>query len=190
MIQRGSGLVADLGVKTAWDGLEALKIGAVTLAESAPQSLTTLAPFRGQEAALSKAMTAAHGLAFPPVKGSTTGKKSARSIWFGRDMALLIGPDPDASLAKYAALTDQSAGWAVVELAGLGAEDVLARLCPVDLRLAQFDIGASLRTELKHMMASICRLDKDRFQIMVFRSMAQTLYHDLKTAMEAQAARR
>ena len=78
----------------------------------------------------------------------------------------------------------------VIELAGVGTEDVLARLCPVDLRLAQFGIGASLRTELKHMMASICRLDKDRFQIMVFRSMARTLYHDLKTAMEAQAARR
>jgi sarcosine oxidase subunit gamma len=57
----------------------------------------------------------------------------------------------------------------------------------VDLRFA---VGASVRTEAKHMMASLCRLDKDRFQIMVFRSMAQTLHHDLKTAMEAWAARR
>ncbi|OIQ44170.1 MAG: sarcosine oxidase subunit gamma [Roseobacter sp. MedPE-SW] len=181
--------MAELLIRTACDGLEALNIGGLSLAESAPQSLTTLAPFRGQEAALGKAMTAAHGLTFPPVKGSTLGKEGARAIWFGRDMGLLIGPDPDPSLAKHAALTDQSAGWAVIELAGVGTEDVLARLCPVDLRLAQFGIGASLRTELKHMMASIFRLDKDRFQIMVFRSMAKTLHHDIKTAMEARAAR-
>jgi sarcosine oxidase subunit gamma len=76
-----------------------------------------------------------------------------------------------------------------MELSGAGAEEVLARLCPVDLRQAHFDIGSALRTELKHMMASICRLDKDCFQIMVFRSMARTLHHDLKTAMEARAAR-
>jgi heterotetrameric sarcosine oxidase gamma subunit len=66
---------------------------------------------------------------------------------------------------------------------------VLARLCPVDSRLSAFPVGASLRTEAKHMMASISRLDEDRLQIMVFRSMARTLIHDLKTAMEAGAAR-
>ena len=188
MIQKENGAVAELLFKTACTGLEALKISMLSLTETAPQTLTTLAPYRGQDKALSKAMEAAHGIGFPGVNGSTSGP-GARAIWFGRDMALLIGPQPDPGLAKHAALTDQSAGWAVMELAGAGAEDVLARLCPVDLRAAQFDIGASLRTEAKHMMASICRLDKDRFQIMVFRSMARTLHHDLKTAMEARAAR-
>lgn len=188
MIQRENGPVAELLTKTACDGLETLKIGSLSLAESAAQAMTTLAPYKGQQAALGKAMKAAYGLGFPDVNGSTIGK-GGRVIWFGRDMALLIGPEPDPGLARHAALTDQSSGWAVLELAGSGAEDVLARLCPVDLRLAQFEVGAALRTEAKHMMASICRLDKDRFQIMVFRSMARTLHHDLKTAMEARAAR-
>jgi len=188
MIQRENGAVAELLTKSACDGLEALEIGSLSLTESAPQTMTTLAPYKDQKAALGKAMKAAHGLGLPGVNGSTTGK-GARAIWFGRDMALLMGPEPDPGLAKYAALTDQSSGWAVLELVGSGAEDILARLCPVDLRLAQFGIGAALRTEAKHMMASICRLDKDRFQIMVFRSMARTLHHDLKTAMEARAAR-
>jgi sarcosine oxidase subunit gamma len=39
------------------------------------------------------------------------------------------------------------------------------------------------------MMASITRIGAQSFQIMVFRSMARTLVHDLKTAMEAVAAR-
>lgn len=178
--------MAELLVKTACDGLEPLKIGLLTLTESKPQTLTTLAPYQGEQQALDKALTKAHGVGFPGVNGSTSGK-GARVLWFGRDLALLMGPQPDPSLARHAALTDQSAGWAVMELAGPEAEDVLARLCPVDLRFA---VGASVRTEAKHMMASLCRLDKDRFQIMVFRSMAQTLHHDLKTAMEAWAARR
>lgn len=180
--------MAELLAKTACDGLAPLKIGALSLKEVHPGTLTTLAPYRDQEEALGKALKAAHGLGYPELGGSTSSDK-ARAIWFGRDLGLLMGPEPDAKLAKHAALTDQTAGWAVVELTGAGAEDVLARLCPVDLRLTAFAVGAALRTELKHMMASIHRLEKDRFQIMVFRSLARTLHHDLKTAMEAWAAR-
>lgn len=180
--------MAELLAKSACEGLLPLTVGALSLSESAPAALTTLAPYRGQQQALDKAMTAAHGLGFPAVQSSTQ-TKGARAIWFGRDLALLIGPEPAAELAQHAALTDQSQGWAVVELTGEGAADVLARLCPVDLRLSAFPVGASLRTEAKHMMAAISRLDEDRFQIMVFRSLARTLHHDLKTAMEARAAR-
>ncbi|WP_083097381.1 sarcosine oxidase subunit gamma [Pseudophaeobacter leonis] len=181
--------MAELLAKTACAGLLPLTVGGLSLSESAPAALTTLAPYRGQEQALSKALMAAHGLGFPAIHASTQGKKDARAIWFGRDLALLIGPEPDSRLAQHAALSDQSQGWAVVELAGVGAAEVLARLCPVDLRAAAFPVGASLRTEAKHMMVSISRLGEDRFQIMVFRSMARTLIHDLKTAMEAGAAR-
>jgi sarcosine oxidase subunit gamma len=60
---------------------------------------------------------------------------------------------------------------------------------PVDLRAAQFGPGATARTELAHMAASVTRLEDGAFLVMVFRSMAQTLLHDLKSAMEAVAAR-
>ena len=102
---------------------------------------------------------------------------------------MLIGPEPDASLGEYAALTDQSDGWAVVRLEGKGAGDVLARLVPLDLRPASFKRGHSARTDLAHMMASLTKVGENAFQIMVFRSMARTLVHDLKTAMEGVAAR-
>lgn len=180
--------MAELLAKTACDGLAPLTIGGLTLREAPAQTMTTIAPFRDQVQALGKALKAAHGLDWPAVQGATT-TAEARAIWFGRDMALLIGPEPDQKLSKHAALTDQSAGWAVMELSGQGGEEVLARLCPVDLRLSAFPVGAALRTEAKHMMACLHRLEKDRFQIMVFRSLARTLHHDLKTAMEARAAR-
>jgi heterotetrameric sarcosine oxidase gamma subunit len=180
--------VVDLLAKTACDGLAPLNIGTVCLREGPTVPMTTLAPYRGQQAALDAALQAAHGLGFPPIGGSCQ-SGDARALWFGRDLGLLMGIEPEATLAQYAALTDQSQGWAVMQLEGQGGEEVLARLCPVDLRLSAFGVGAALRTEARHMQASICRIEEDCFQIMVFRSMARTMYHDLKTAMEAWAAR-
>lgn len=180
--------MAELIARTPCAGLLPLKIGGVDLTEEDPGAMTSLEPFRGQEAALSDALKAAHGMAWP-APNRATGKAGARAVWFGRGQALLIGPEPDTALARHAALTDQSDAWAVMRLEGAQAEDVLARLVPVDLRAASFKRGHTARTELAHMMASVTRIGESAFQIMVFRSMAQTLVHDLKTAMEAVAAR-
>lgn len=76
-----------------------------------------------------------------------------------------------------------------MQLKGAGAVDVLARLVPVDLREDRFKRGHTLRTQLYHMSASITKTGADTFVILVFRSMASTLVHDMKTAMEAVAAR-
>ena len=94
-----------------------------------------------------------------------------------------------ATEREVAALVDQSDAWAVVRLEGEGAEDVLARLVPVDLRLVSFPMGATARSKIGHMSGSVTRVGEDAFWLMVFRSMAETLVHDLKSAMEAVAAR-
>ncbi|MCB4455797.1 sarcosine oxidase subunit gamma [Leisingera sp. McT4-56] len=180
--------MADLIAKSPCEGLLPVTIGGISLTEEQPGSMWALAPFKGQEKALGKALEAAHGMAFPAVNRAT-GKAGSRAVWFGREMALLMGPEPGANLAEHAALTDQSDAWAVVRLEGPGAGDVLARLVPVDLRPHVFKRGHTVRTELKHMMASVTRTGPQAFQIMVFRSMAKTLVHDLKTAMEAVTAR-
>ena len=181
--------MAELIAKSPCAGLLPVSVGGLSLSEEDLGALTSLAPFNDQEKGLSAALEAAHGMKLPAM-GRSTGKAGNRAIWFGRDMALLAGPAPDPSLAEYAALTDQSDAWAVVRLDGEGAEDVLARLCPIDLRSKTFKRGHTARTELRHMMASVTRIGANSFQIMVFRSLAQTLAHDLKTAMEAVAARR
>lgn len=170
------------------DGLLPVKIGALTVTQEPFAAITSVSPFKSRQSDLSAALKAAHGLAFP-APGRSTGKAGARAIWFSQGQALLIGPAPDAGLDRFAALTDQSDAWAVVRLEGAGAADVLARLMPLDLRPEVFKRGATARTELAHMMASLTKLGDKSFQIMVFRSMAQTLAHDLKTTMEAVAAR-
>jgi len=180
--------VAELIAKTPCDGLLPLSIGAVSLTEEIPDVMTSLASGKAGEKPLSDALKAAHGVGFP-APNRATGKAGARAIWFGRGQAMLVGPVPDPALGDHAALTDQSDAWAVVRLEGDGAADVLARLMPLDLRSAQFKRGHTARTELAHMMASVTRVGDKAFMIMVFRSMAATLVHDLKTAMEAVAAR-
>ena len=180
--------VAELIAKSPCDGLLPVTVGGLTLAEEDLGALTTLAPFSGQDKALGAALEAAHGMKLPS-PGRSTGKAGARVIWFGRGIVLLAGPAPDLSLTNHAALSDQSDAWATVRLDGAAAEAVLARVCPIDLRSQTFKRGHTARTELRHMMASVTRIGANSFQIMVFRSMARTMYHDLKTAMEAWASR-
>ncbi|MEW9919438.1 sarcosine oxidase subunit gamma [Marimonas sp. MJW-29] len=168
-------------------GLLPLHIGAVTLEEMTPGRLTSLSPF-GDASEMSAALEKAHVCALPKPNRST-GKEGARCLWFGRGEALLMGPAPDAALGTHGAVVDQSDAWAVVSLQGAGAVDVLARLVPVDLRDAVFKRGHTVRSQVMHMNASITKLGADQFMIMVFRSMAGTLVHDLKAAMAAVAAR-
>jgi sarcosine oxidase subunit gamma len=165
-----------------------VSVGALKLVEVELGPLTSIAPFKGRLEAASTALRSAHGLAFPAANRVTT-SAGTRAIWFGRDMALLAGAAPDPGLASVAALTDQSDAWVAVSLSGEGAEEVLARLVPVDLRAAHFHEGHTVRSLLGHMNASVTRTGAESFLILVFRSMAGTLVHDIKEAMEAVAAR-
>lgn len=178
----------ELASRTPCNRLLPLEIGSCTLTEEDLGRLTIMAPFRGRDAALSDRLKAAHGMALPG-PNRATGRAGNRAIWFGRRQVLLAGPEPAPGLADHAALVDQSDAWAVVRLQGPQASDVLARLVPVDLRSRHFKPGHTARTDLMHMNASITRVADAAFLIMVFRSMAATLVHDLKTAMEGVAAR-
>lgn len=180
--------MVELKAKSPCDGLLPLTIGRIKLSEADLGVLTSVAPYAGKTKATSAAMTKAHGVAFPAANRAL-GKDGARAVWFGRDMALLAGPAPDAGLAKHAALTDQSDAWTCVELSGAGAEDVLARLVPVDLRAATFKRGHTVRSQIKHMNGLITLTGTNSFLLMVFRSMAATLVHDLQEAMASVASR-
>lgn len=178
----------ELHTRTPLDGMAPLGIGQVTLSEVDLGRLTSLAPWRGQGKALSKALKAAHGMT-APAPNRATGREGARAIWFGHGMILLAGPAPDPSLAEHAALADQSDAWACARLEGRDAARVLARLTPLDLRPDIFKRGNTARTDLRHMAGSITRLNDEAFLIMVFRSLGRTLGHDLRRAMEGVAAR-
>jgi sarcosine oxidase subunit gamma len=92
-------------------------------------------------------------------------------------------------LIGLAALTDQTDGWAGLSLTGPKGPDVLARLMPVDLRSAAFPVGHAVRAPLNHMNAILMRRGAYDFVLLVFRSMAQTAWHELEGAMQTLAAR-
>lgn len=172
--------MADLTAKTPCAGLLPLDMAGISLQEVTPAALTSVAPFHGQAKAVSAALKKAVGAGLP-----ATGRREGAVTWFGDGLYLVTG---QVSLDG-AAITDQSDAWAVVEIAGPGVEDVLARLIPIDLRASDFAEGAVARTMLAHLSVAIIRSGPRAFEIMVMRSMAATLVHDLKTAMQGVAAR-
>ncbi|MGC1504370.1 MAG: sarcosine oxidase subunit gamma family protein [Sulfitobacter sp.] len=179
--------MVDLKEQSACAGLLPVSLGTVTVEEAAPEWMTCLSAF-GDASGLAAVLEQAHGVTLP-MPGRSSGKGGVRCLWFGRGEVLLTGAAPDADLEKHAAVVDLSDAWAVVSVSGADAVDVLARLVPVDLRVATFKRGHTARTQLGHMQASITRTGADMFQVMVFRSMAGTLVHDLKQAMAAVASR-
>ena len=176
----------DLIAKSPLAGRAPLTLAGVTLAEADLGQITSVAPFRGQDKALGKALKAL-GLGFP-APNQVSSKGAARLVWTGRDQAFLIGAAPQG-LDGLAALTDQSDGWAALRLDGPGVGDVLARLYPLDMRVAAFPVGRVARAPLNHMSSILMRPGPDSFEILVFRSMARTAWHEAEAAMRALAAR-
>lgn len=174
----------ELIAKSALEG-KTLTLGGVTLAEAAPGPITSIAVFPGEAKTVSKGLKPL-GLALP-APSTFSEKKGARIVWTGRDQAFLMGVAPLP--LEGAAVTDQTDGWAVLAISGPGAVDVLARLVPVDLRLATFPVGRAVRTQVNHMNAVILRTGDYALEVMVFRSMARTAWHELETTMHMVAAR-
>jgi sarcosine oxidase subunit gamma len=177
--------VVDLKAKTPCDGLVPLEKGTCRLTEVTPPVMSLLAPLPGAAPAVEAALQAAHGLGWP-APGETRRAGTAQILWFGRETALLCGVEPGADLGSHALVTDQSDSWAIVLLEGEAADDVLARLVPVDLR--SLSHGGILRTMLGHMNVAIERRETG-FAVFGFRSMAGTLVHEIADAMGSVAAR-
>lgn len=174
----------ELIAKSALEG-RSLTLGGVTLAEVDVGPITSIALLPGGAKAVTKGLKPL-GLSMPE-PNSFAEKKGARIVWTGRDQAFLTGAD--CPTLEGAAVTDQSDGWAVLALSGAAAVDVLARWVPVDVRLAAFPVGRALRTQLNHMNVILLRTGDYAFEIMVFRSMARTAWHELESATHMVAAR-
>ena len=170
--------------RSAADGLVPVQIGGLTLSEQAPDAITLVAPFKGQDNAVSAALKSGIGAAWP-APGRATGKAGARVIWSGLGQALVLGPPVTVTGA---AITDQTDAWVAFVLEGKGATDVLARLTPLDLRDSQFKRGHAARSLLGHMNCLFLRAGVMRFEMLVFRSMAVTAVHDLTRAMQSVTA--
>ena len=71
----------------------------------------------------------------------------------------------------------------------LGLALLIGSILPLDLRLATFPVGRTVRAPPNHMQAILTRTAPDAFEMMVFRSMARTAWHELAEALEVLAAR-
>lgn len=180
--------MAELDAKSAAAGLVPVEIGAARLTEAPVGPIWAIAPYRDRTGAVSAALKAAHGLPFP-APGALHENGPVRIAWSGLDQAFLMGRAPEAALARHAALIDQSDGWAHLVLDGSATRDVLARHVPVDLSATACPPGSARRSLLGHMPALILHSGGDRFEVLVFRSMAGTAVHDLTRSMKAAAAR-
>lgn len=174
----------ELIAKLALEGRR-LTVGTVTLAEVDVGPITSIAVLPGGAKTVAKGLKTL-GLAMPEPNAFLE-KKGARIVWTGRDQAFLMSAD--CPVLEGAAVTDQSDGWVVLSVSGAGVLDVLARWMPIDLRLAAFPVGGSMRTQLNHMNVVILHTEDQAFEIMAFRSMARTAWHEIEAAMQMLAAR-
>ncbi|SDK31036.1 sarcosine oxidase subunit gamma [Aliiruegeria lutimaris] len=170
----------------ALDGQE-LRHGNLQLSTVALGRVTWVAPYPGEETALSHALQSACSMSFPG-PGESRESTAGRILWSGRAQALLIGPHPSAAIEKCAAVVDQTDGWAAMRLGGASAAQVLARLTPLDLRPSHFPRGRTARSLLGHVPVLLVAIENG-FEIFVMRSMSETVRHEIETAMRSTAAR-
>ncbi len=167
------------------------QIGRARLRERDELSLVSLAIPLGGEAELGDALKQAYGLDMPdPRRGRCKG-----DIWAlrtGHDQMLLIFPHPtpdagvhvNARLSTRAYVTDQTDGWVKLLLSGAAGLDALERLCPLDLELAAFPVGASARTVMEHLGVILLRLEQDRFLLLSARSSAESFWDAVAMSCE------
>lgn len=157
-----------------------ISIGGVTVTEVQVDRMLSVAPFKGQQKKISAMLKDQIGSGLPAAN-----RRSGPVTWFGHG-GYMVSADVTLDAAV---VTDQSDAWAVVQIEGDTVEAVLARLVPVDLRATVFKKNHVAKTMLGHMSVTIVRVEANAFEITVMRSMAQTLIHDLETAMQGVAAR-
>ena len=137
-----------------------------TLRALPPVRITSIAPYPDQADALRARLGGF------PAPGEVVTVQGIDLVWAGRDLAFAFGDDLPDGLGAFCALSDQSDGWCGFALQGAGAEALLARRLPFDLR--KMPSPGSARSVLDHLPVLVLRRASDRFEIWVWRSMVQS----------------
>lgn len=160
-----------------------LVVGSLRLFEVSYDCIQGVAPFKGQEQSVRQVIKSSLKAELP-----LPNRVIGPVHWVGPGQYLILG-DWVSDLDGKAAVTDQSDAWAIMAVQGADVEAVLARLIPIDLRFPIFSQGQTARTLVGHMTASVTRVSADRIDVMVMRSMAGTLAHEVSKAAKLYAAR-
>ena len=154
----------------------------MTLAEVDAGPITSVAVFPGGAKAVAKGLKAL-GLAMPGAEQLC--RKEGRADRLDRARPGLSDRGRSRPALEGAAVTDQSR-----RLGGAGAVRARARWmcwrgwCRWTCGWRPFRWGGRFGRGLNHMNAVILRTGDHAFEIMVFRSMARTAWHEIETAMQ------
>lgn len=143
-----------------------------------PQGMVSLRADLG-DATVAKAVKAATGCAMPGPRQIVT--EAGRSVaWMSPDEVLLLVPHdaaPGVSSGLAEALagthhlaTEVSDARAMFTIRGDGADDVVAKLCPVDI--ARLPQGEIRRTRAAQVAAALWRSGEGEISLVAFRSVA------------------
>jgi sarcosine oxidase subunit gamma len=115
------------------------------------------------------------------------GAQSVR--WFGPGQWLVVGDSvlsPDdvrskaAVLGEGLALSDQSHGHVRLAVFGPQSRKALARGCGVDFSEEEFPLSGAAATLFNHIGIHATRMGEDRFELIVLRSFARSLWEQLQ----------
>ena len=173
---------------TALDG--ARYDGRATISDA---GLTGMITLRGDLASdtVRDAVQQAVGLGLPDPRQALMGAGIA-VLWMAPDELLLICPYAevanriaaiDAALAgQHFLAVNVSDARSHLHVAGPGAREVLAKLCPVDLSPDAFTPGMIRRTRMAQIAAAFWLDDAGTFHLICFRSVSDYAFNILKTA--------
>ncbi|PKP69605.1 MAG: sarcosine oxidase subunit gamma [Alphaproteobacteria bacterium HGW-Alphaproteobacteria-4] len=156
--------------------------GFARVTEAGPLGMITL---RGDLAApaVASAVKAATGCALPARRAITTqGENSA--AWMSPDELLLLVPYPEAAATsatleaalkgRHALVANVSDARALFRVTGPKADQVLAKLCPVDF--ATLPAAEIRRTRAAQVAAALWRSNPDEISLICFRSVARYMF--------------
>ena len=180
--------------KPAVDALEhgryQQSIGQITLAECESIALVSIAFQAVQADAIATALRNSCELEWPPVGLSTTGVQSIRLMALQADQYWLSWPDENPAAEQTvrgwlgdakACLTNQSDGWACLEMTGASCQQVMERLCAVDLHDSQCPVNTCVRTVVEHTGTLLIRVDEQQFRFISPRSSVRSLLHAIES---------
>ena len=169
MFQRNSAL-ADIAMQGRF-GADKGAPG-VTLSVRHPALIVTVIARKGKAKALADALKAYRG---------------ATVQWAGAGQYFVLDRPFDEVRKKLnglASCSDQSHGRVIISIAGLKVRQILAKGSPVDFYESEFPVGKSALTQMAHVGVHVTRVDRDAFELSVFRGFSESFWEWLTEQSE------
>jgi methylglutamate dehydrogenase subunit D len=144
----------------------------VTLSVVHPALIVTVIARKGKAKALADALKNSLG---------------ARVQWAGVEQYFVLDKAFDEvwkKLEGLASCSDQSHGRVIIRIEGPKVRNVLRKGTPVDMHESEFEIGKSALTQMAHVGVHLTRVERDAFELSVFRGFSESFWEWLTEQAE------